>query len=70
MRALHPRCPEGAIQLIDGKINTLTVMIMEVPCCRGLLQLAQQALAKASRKVPLKSIVVGLKGDIIGEDRL
>lgn len=52
----------------DAKINTLTVMIMEVPCCMGLLDLAKQAAAKATRKVPLKSLIVGLQGNILKED--
>jgi ferredoxin len=52
----------------DAKINTLTVMIMEVPCCGGLLQLAKTALAKAKRKIPMKLIVVGLQGKIIKEE--
>ena len=52
----------------DAKINTLTVMIMEMPCCMGLQTLAQQALAASSRKVPLKSIVVGVDGEIRSED--
>ena len=51
----------------DAKINTLTVLIMEVPCCMGLLSLAQQALEAADRKVPLKGIVVGLDGEIRDE---
>ena len=55
--------------LIDkAKINTLTVMIMQVPCCGGLLRLAQQAASQATRKVPLKSIVVGLEGSILKEE--
>jgi NAD-dependent dihydropyrimidine dehydrogenase PreA subunit len=55
--------------LIDeARINTLTVMIMQVPCCRGLLALAQQASAQAKRKVPIKCIVVGLQGEILRED--
>ncbi|WP_243349930.1 ATP-binding protein [Parabacteroides sp. FAFU027] len=52
----------------DAKINTLTVMIMEVPCCGGLLQIAQMATAQASRKIPVKLIVVGLQGNIIKEE--
>lgn len=52
----------------DAKINTLTVLIMEVPCCNGLASLAQQALASAARKVPVKVIVVSLKGEILSED--
>jgi Pyruvate/2-oxoacid:ferredoxin oxidoreductase delta subunit len=52
--------------LIDqAKINTLTVMIMQVPCCSGLLRLAQLAASKASRKVPIQCIVVSLEGEIL-----
>jgi NAD-dependent dihydropyrimidine dehydrogenase PreA subunit len=55
--------------LIDeAKINTLTVMIMQVPCCRGLLALAKAAAAQASRKVPIKVVVVSVRGEIISEE--
>ncbi len=52
----------------DAKINTLTVMIMQVPCCRGLLALARGAAAQASRKVPVKCIVVSPRGEILTEE--
>jgi ferredoxin len=52
----------------DAKINTLTVMIMQVPCCGGLLHLAKQAAAAAKRKVPIKCVVVGIQGGILGEE--
>jgi hypothetical protein len=42
-------------------------MTMEVPCCRGLLMLAQEAAENASRKVPLKWIVVSVKGEVLQE---
>ena len=48
----------------DAKINTLTVAIMEVPCCGGLLRMAQMAVEKATRKVPIKLIILNLKGEI------
>lgn len=54
--------------LDDAKINTLTVMIMQVPCCGGLLNLARQAAEAAERKVPIKCVVVGLQGEILQED--
>jgi hypothetical protein len=54
--------------LEDAKINTLTVLIMQVPCCMGLLSLAQQAVQASNRKVPVKAIVVGLQGEILSED--
>ena len=54
----------------DAKINTLTVMIMQVPCCMGLVNLAQEALASSKRKVPVKTIVVSLQGEILSEEWL
>jgi len=56
--------------LEKANINTLTVMIMEVPCCIGLSALAESALASSSRKVPLKRIVVGIDGGIRQEEWL
>jgi len=60
---------EKLTALIDhAQINTLTVAIMEVPCCRGLLALAQEAVGKAKRKVPVKSVVIGIKdGSVLSE---
>ena len=52
----------------EAQINTLTVMIMEVPCCRGLLQLAQDAVQQANRNVPIKGKVVSLQGEILNEE--
>lgn len=52
----------------EAKINTLTVMIMQVPCCGGLLQMAKAAVAQANRKVPVKAIVVSLQGEILQEE--
>jgi len=55
--------------LIDtAKINTLTVMIMEVPCCSGFLRLAQKAVNEVDRKIPIKIIVVGIRGEILKEE--
>ncbi len=57
------------IDLIEGAhINTLTVAIMEVPCCGGLARLAEQAVARAGRKVPLKKIVISVQGELLSED--
>jgi hypothetical protein len=39
-------------------------MVMEVPCCSGLLQIAELALSQTSRQVPVKVIVVSVDGQI------
>jgi hypothetical protein len=55
--------------LIDNaKVNTITVMMMEVPCCGGLLQMVKAAQANASRKVPVKKTIVGINGEVLQED--
>jgi ferredoxin len=60
---------EKLTQMIDdAKINTLTIMIMEVPCCGGLLQIAKLASEAAKRKVPLKLVVIGVEGVILQEE--
>ena len=60
---------EKIIKMIDSSmINTLTVVIMEVPCCGGLIQLAKMAVDRAARKVPLKKIVISVRGEKISEE--
>lgn len=51
----------------DANINTLHIIIMQVPCCGGLLQLAKKAAEIATRKVPVKLTVVGIEGEILSE---
>ena len=52
----------------DAKINTLTVMIMQVPCCGGLLAMAKEAASLAKRKVPIKCLVISLQGEVLREE--
>ena len=57
------------ISLIDSaRVNTITVLIMEVPCCGGLLQLVEMAASRSGRKVPVKAITVSIKGEILSEE--
>lgn len=60
---------EKLVSMIDNSnLNTITCMIMEVPCCGGLLQIAKKATALAKRKIPLKVIIVGIRGEILREE--
>ncbi len=55
--------------LIDeAKVNTITVMMMQVPCCGGLAQMVSRALSMAGRKVPVKQVIVGVEGDILSNE--
>ena len=57
--------------LIDeANINTLTVLTMEVPCCMGLLEVVKEAVSSAKRKIPIKHIVVSIKGEVLEDNWL
>lgn len=60
---------EKLTTMIDlARVNTITVMMMEVPCCGGLLQMVKTALTKAERKVPVKKMIVGINGEVLQEE--
>jgi Fe-S-cluster-containing hydrogenase component 2 len=51
--------------LTKRKINSITVVIMEVPCCGGLLFAAQKARDNTGSKVPIKRMKVDRTGNIL-----
>lgn len=51
--------------LVGAQPRSLTTVIMEVPCCRGLEYIAQQALAKAGVSPQLGSLVVARDGRVL-----
>lgn len=54
----------------ENNLNSITVVIMEVPCCGGLFQLAKQATEHSNKEIPLKVVVVGTEGKILKEVEL
>jgi hypothetical protein len=51
----------------EAQISSLNVLVMEVPCCSGLVHIANLAREASERKVPIKKTVIGIKGDVILE---
>ena len=77
-RALAIACPkldsnqdvylQKLVAMIDeAGIRSLRVMVMEVPCCGGLLRLVEQALQTAQRSIPAECLIIGTQGHILGE---
>jgi NAD-dependent dihydropyrimidine dehydrogenase PreA subunit len=59
---------EKLTAMIDhGGIRSVTVMVMEVPCCGGLVQLVERATAAATRRIPTTVRVVSIRGDVLSE---
>jgi len=46
-----------------GNVKSVTVAIMEVPCCRGLDVMVRQALQKSGLDIPLETVVIGINGE-------
>ncbi|MCM8777775.1 MAG: 4Fe-4S binding protein [Candidatus Omnitrophica bacterium] len=73
-----PKLDEGIDRYIEkikqivenNNINTITVAIMEVPCCSGLLNIVEEGVKKSGKKVPVKKVVISLKGEILEENWL
>jgi hypothetical protein len=38
---------------------------MEVPCCAGLLHLAQEAVRRSQRRLPLSTVVISTGGELL-----
>ena len=49
--------------LKENNIKSVTIAHMEVPCCFGLVDIIKEALASSGKKIPLKEITIGIKGD-------
>jgi len=47
----------------QSELKSLTVVHMEVPCCSGLVHMAQQAILASGKEIPFREITIGIKGD-------
>lgn len=54
----------------DANVKSITVVIMQVPCCSGLAQLAQQAAEHAGIEIPITVVVIGVQGEILQQVEL
>ena len=45
-------------------LNSITMVIMEVPCCGGMRMIVKEALKQAGRDIPVEEVVVSARGEI------
>jgi Pyruvate/2-oxoacid:ferredoxin oxidoreductase delta subunit len=46
-----------------SKLESVTVVRMEVPCCSGLTHMAEEAIRLSGKRMPLSEVVIGIQGD-------
>jgi Fe-S-cluster-containing hydrogenase component 2 len=49
----------------QNDIRSVTVVVMEVPCCQGMPMIVKAGLKAAGASVPVETVVVGVRGDIV-----
>jgi len=53
--------------LKSSNLKSLTVLYMEVPCCFGLVHLAEEAIKRSGKDIPFEAVKIGIRGEVIGE---
>lgn len=48
-----------------GVLNSVTIAIMEVPCCGNMRAIIRQALTRSGRTLPVQEVVISTRGEII-----
>lgn len=54
--------------LANAKPKSLTVVHMEVPCCRGFVYAAQKAIEQSGADLPLRRMMIGVNGELLEEE--
>jgi len=52
-----------------AEIKTVTVVVMEVPCCQGLPMIVQKGIGVSGKKVPLEKIVISARGELLSREQ-
>ena len=51
-------------------IKSITIPVMEVPCCQGLPVIVQKAMEQSGKRIPLTRVVISRQGEIISSGRI
>jgi len=49
-------------------VRSATVLLMEVPCCSGLLRATLDAVAASGRALPVTAVTIGVGGEVLGRE--
>ena len=50
-------------------INSVTVTVMEVPCCQGLPVIVEKGMELSGKKVPFEKVVISARGEILQREK-
>ena len=77
-RALAIACPKLddpggyveklAAMITDGGVRGIAIVMMQVPCCRGLERMAELAMQLAETRLPLRRVILGIEGGVLADE--
>jgi len=53
-----------------AEIKSITVVVIDVPCCEGLPVIVEKAMERASKKIPMEKVVISERGEVLRKERL
>jgi ferredoxin len=51
-------------------IRSVSVVIMEVPCCQGLPIVVGRGMEKSGKKIPMEKVMISARGDVLGREKM
>ncbi|MGM0596308.1 MAG: ATP-binding protein [Myxococcota bacterium] len=59
---VEPYLEKLAAIIRNNKLNSIKVVIMEVPCCRGMVQIVKEAIIRAREVIPFQVTIISTEG--------
>ncbi len=50
----------------ENELKSVEILLMEVPCCSGIVQAAKVAREQSGAKFPIRLITIGVRGENFG----
>jgi ferredoxin len=50
---------------MEADIKSVTVLVMEVPCCQGMTAIVERAVKDSGREIPVHKAVIGIRGNVL-----
>ncbi len=53
-----------------SSVKSVTVVVMEVPCCNGLPMMVKRGMELAGKTIPMDKVVISTRGDVLKKEAL
>jgi Fe-S-cluster-containing hydrogenase component 2 len=53
----------------QADIRSITILVIEVPCCQGLPMIVQKAIKMAGKTIPVEEVVISTRGEILKREK-